>query len=316
MIGRRLPLGIDLGASRIRIASLVADRHTVRVRAIGTADMEGDVRAALADALQQIDGPETRAVAMIRACDAPLKVAVLPHLRRVELEKAIRFEGAAAFGDLEEPLVVRSRTLAEDGGRAKLLLAAAPRQKVRETIGVLRSVGLHPVRIEHEACVLARSVQVPLLDVGFRRSTLIFRKDCSPIARSIPQGGAFFTESIAQAIGTTFEAAELRKRTLGVTGAERKLLASFAMSVSEELALVRAREGVQVESLRLSGNGARLGALCDTLREQLQIPVEHVSLEQRIAYEVPADVARFTVLDWFGAMMAALPLGAASGQST
>ena len=155
-----LPLGVDLGASRVRVAALVRDATgRTRLLATGGADIVDDPREALRLALEAIPRVERRGIAAIRTCDARLRSIRFPNMRMTELRRAVRFEGVSMFGESvdEDTIAVRSATIGP-----QTLVAAAPALKVRATIDVLMSCGIRVMTVDHEACILARTPQLPL----------------------------------------------------------------------------------------------------------------------------------------------------------
>jgi Tfp pilus assembly PilM family ATPase len=307
----RLPLGIDLGAARTRVVALHRRADgSLRLAGVESADVDGDPAASLATALRRLGIRERRCAAMIRAPDGRLQGVRLPPMPRREAERAARFEAVAGLG-ATEPIVVRSVTLDCDArGARHVLVAAAPLKKVKAALSVLSAVGLRAVRLDHEACALARAGQLPLLDIGLSQSTLIARAGLFPVARTIPYGGEHFTHALADEYGTSNETAELRKRTIGLGGAAKQALEVFARSLAAELDAVRGGDGSAISELRVCGNGARLIALRETLERDLGLRVAPVDLAPRVITDLPIEAERSGALDWFGAIAVTLPVAA------
>ena len=307
MIDRRLPLGIDLGEARVRVAGLRRRGAALELLGVGTAEVQGDVRESLSVALKQLDVREAHAVAMIRSCDARLRVIRLPALSRRDLQRAARFEGVASFGT-EEPVAVRSLVLSERGDQRKMVIAAARMRTVQTTLQILKASGLKPVRIDHEGCALARNTDGAILDIGLNRSSLVAVNDGIPVVRTMALGGFFFTKALAEALGTTYQLAEIRKITIGLAGAAADAVREFCSRVAVEISDLRERDGVVVDRLSLCGNGARLDCIIPALRDALGVPVLPVGLSRLTAVDLPEQVLDPGVCDWYGAISAAMPL--------
>lgn len=311
---RRLPLGVDLGEARVRVAALSEQGQTLRLLSVGAADVETDLADALSKAIAQLDVRETRGVAMIRACDARLRSARFPDLPNREVQKVARFEGIASFGG-DEAVAVRCTLSVSEHGDRRVLIAAARLETVRRVLRVLADAGLRAVRVDHEACALARTGQTPILDIGLRRSSLVAVSDGFPTVRSLPMGGALFTQAIADAFGTDGQLAEIRKRTIGLAGAGLAALDTFAVAVAAEVASLRERDGVEVDRLSLCGNGARLEPLAEVLARKLHLPVSVANLASTLSSDLPLEAEIAGAVDWLGAIAAALPVRARRAQA-
>ncbi len=304
---RTLPLGIDLGASRVRVAAVSRDATgRTRLLAAGGADIVDDPREALRLALAGIPKFEQRGIATIRTCDARLRSIRFPNMRMAELRRAARFEGVSMFGESvdEQSITVRSVSIGPE-----TLIAAAPAQKVRATIDILTSCGIRVVTVDHEACVFARASQLPLLDIGLERSTLIALANGMPMVRSIPIGGAFFTDALAREFGTSRQIAEMRKRTIGLGGAANDALDVYVRTVGAQL------EALQIGGARklfVCGNGARLSSLREKIADALGLCVTAVDLRSLIESDLPSEVEHAGAFDWYEAVATALPLLTAS----
>ena len=205
------------------------------------------------------------------------------------------------FGDGvdTDAISVRSATIGEE-----TLVAAAPSRKVRETIDILASCGLRVVTIDHEACAFARAAQLPLLDVGLERSTLIVLANGLPLVRPFALGGAFFSDALAHEFGTSLQVAEIRKRTIGLGGAAAHALDEYVRALGSELDATDARAA---EILFMCGNGARLASLREKIAGTFGIRVVPVDLRGLIEADLPAEVGHAGGFDWFGALALALP---------
>lgn len=304
---RSLPLGVDLGAFRVRVvaASTTAAGRT-RLLAVGAADIVDDPRETLRLALGQVPTLERRCIVAVRTCDARLRLIRFPGMGASELRRAVRFEGVSMFGGgvEEETIAVRSAALGE-----ATLVAAAPSRKVRETIDVLTSCGLRVVTVDHEACALTRAGQLPLLDIGLERSTLIALANGLPLVRSFPFGGAYFTDALAREFGTSLQIAEIRKRTIGLGGAADHAVDAYVRALGAELEGMEARAS---ETLFVCGNGARLSALRERITDVFGMRVVPVNLRTLMDSDLPPEIEHTGAFDWFGATALALPMQAAS----
>lgn len=309
---RVLPLGVDIGTSRVRVAALLRRTNgTLRLLSVGAADVDEDVDEAVRQALSQVATVERRCIASIRVRDARLRCVSLPDMSGRELRQALRFEGISMFGESVEAnqIVVRTSMLAgAEKGRHQTLVAAAPVEKVQRTLATLSDCGLRAVSVDHEACVLARAAQTPLLDVGAERSSFIAVSHGVPVIRSFEFGGSFFTDALAREFGTSLSVAETRKRTVGLAGAATEAVHTYIRTLEAQL------EGIEPSSstLYVCGNGARLSELRERIAERLGMRAVPASPSNLVECDVPIEVANSGGYDWFSAIAAALPARPAS----
>ena len=309
---RRLPLGIDIGAARVRVVALSRrDDGSLRLLGAGAADVVDRPASALTAALHEASTPERRCVAMIRSCDARLQKVVLPPMSWRDAKRAATFEALAASHTEHKTLTVRSVMLdCNARGERRMLVASASSRIVQQTIAALQAAGLRPVGIDHEACALLRAAGSPLLDVGLARSTLVAFAGGAPILRMLDVGGIDFTKALARDYGIDEDLAESRKCTIGLTGAASDVLRNFVQSLSAELQLLRKTEGLDITSLGLCGNGARLPELREEIEHRLDLRLDTVHFDDRLVMELPQEVQRSASMDWFSAFAAAFPIAA------
>ena len=308
--GKRLPLGIDLGLARVRVAALsLAQDGTVKLDAIGAADVVESQATALASAVSQLGVNERRCIPMMRLPGARLRSVQLPPMKRRQADRAIRFEGISLFpAENREHIVVRSiDRRADDGGR-RVLIAAASIRQIRETMAIAASAGLRPVCLDHEICALTRLGQLPILDIGFNQSTLIAVAEGVPVAHVIHLGGEHFTHALAADLGVDYSAAEARKRTVGLGGAATGAVDAFISALCEQTTVLRSARDAWNETLYICGNGSRLLELRERIAAEIMVNVVPISLRGKVATTLPLEVERSGAIDWFAAIAAAIPV--------
>ncbi|MBV8151304.1 MAG: pilus assembly protein PilM [Candidatus Eremiobacteraeota bacterium] len=302
---RRLPLGVDVGSCRIRVAAL-AERADGRLRvldAVGV-DRDDDAARVLRRALQGFGFPhcERRAVIALSPSAAPLRDLRLPQMSRREREQAVRFEGEALFSAAPPEgageLVMRWA----QSPSGHLLLAAARRQRIEELRAIVVAAGLRPVAVDHEALAWLRAGATPLLDIGSLRSTLAVSHNGVAYVRQVPFGGDSFTGALARAFALDAGVAEARKCAIGLAGAAGESLDEFGRRIDTVLVDLRAAEGIEVSRLALAGNGARLPLLAEGLTARLGVTAAPVELAARFEIGVSPGVERGALLDWFSAI--------------
>ena len=307
---RTLPLGIDAGSARIRIALAEAStRGDVRIRAIAARDLpagDGLFAALLDEMLEELGTRERRCVISLGEESASLRVVRMPKMTWAERGRAARFE-ARRFTpwDLDvEPTVVRVHPHSRADGR--WTIGAVRRITLEERIAACASAGLRVSAVDHDALALRRAYPAydAILDVGLERAAIHGYGESGPRSWSIPEGGARITRGIAGDLSIDEPSAERRKRILGAAGAGIRARDELVAAIRE--AIVRARGCAPVLRIALTGNGARLPGLIPAIEAAAGARVE-IPVSALLPDDVyPDDVLRAAAPDW--ALAAALSL--------
>jgi type IV pilus assembly protein PilM len=306
-----LPLGIDLGSSRIRVASAIAAQGAgseivgvasreapegaMREGAIVDADT---VAAVIDDLRRELRTPHRRCVLSLPASVAALRIVRFPKMSDSERRSAARFESEriAPWNSKEVATVVRAHWV--NAREGLVAVGVAREEAVRSRTACVRRAGLSVVGIDHDACALRRAFPFAdaVLDVGHRSSTLHAFSHSGPISVTVPAGGHEVTAGICRDLGIESFAAERRKRILGTAGAGETARDAFAALVAT--AVQRVREKSAVRRLAMTGNGARLAGLAAAIEAAtaavVDVPVS--DLLRGSAY--PDDVTRSAAPDW------------------
>lgn len=303
---RTLPLGIDIGASRVRIAlAEAASADDVRLKAVAARDIALDVRDDNGLVASLIDEIITELGVRKRGCitalgnpDAILRVIHFPKMSWHERLRAARYEAQRfAPSDTEDAAsVVRVHRAA---GRESMFAIGLTRESlISDRVALLKQARLRIVAIDHDSLAFRRAIPSAdaILDIGATRSTLHQYTASAPFSHSISLGGADVTRGIARELSIDSAAAERRKRILGSAGAgiaaRRELTSEFAALIE------RARARAPISRIVLVGNGARLPGLAADIEQATGATTELLipPLLQTEAY--PEDVIRSAAPDW------------------
>lgn len=306
---RTLPLGVDIGTARLRIA--FAERNSegaVRLRAIAGRDLPdgtisaGEVTdpellaASIEEIREELGTRERRCVCSIGASYAVIRSVAIPPMTWTERLRAARFEARrfAEWSADDGAVIVRVHREEADTGR--WLVGTAKRAVVESRVAALRVAGLRPIAIDHDALALRRAHPQydAVVDVGLHRSTLhVYASDVRSIV--LPEGGTSITHAIARALSIDELSAERRKRILGCAGAAVAERDALAARIRDALERTRTRH--PVARLALTGNGARLPGLAAAIEAAagcaVDVPVSDLMFD---AY--PGDVLRAAAPDW------------------
>lgn len=239
------PVGVDIGASAVRVAQLMRSGDRWRHFAAGRNSLRREAAAQRDELARQLKSAfmqaEFRGAAAVASVGAPhvqlhaleLPAAVVddpqaaPQAVSLEVERLMTFpEGTAEVRHWRLP--------AARGAAPTAVGLAASRDAVLSVVETCRAADLRCHCVDAAPAALARcaaAVRPPgqeevwgVLDLGERETRLVVCVDQAPVlARAIADGGAAWTNLIATGIQVTAEAAEFHKRNHGIALAGRAL---------------------------------------------------------------------------------------------
>lgn len=305
MRAKILPLGIDIGTCRARVA--VAERYrdgSVQVRAVASRDLPSDdaslqlVAALLEEMLLELGVKERRCVSALGAPNAHMRVVRFPKMSWTERLQAARFEAQRfATWDMSlEPTTVRVHPYDRETGAFGVGIARP--DAVRALVEVCKAARLSPIAVEFDACALRRAIVEcdAIIDVGAERTMLHAFGADGPLSYLLPVGGSLVTRGIAGELSIDEVSAERRKRILGCAGAGIASRDELIVALADGVSLARGRR--DINRIALVGNGARLPGLASALETAtnaiVELPIS--PLLETDAY--PDDVLRAAAPDW------------------
>lgn len=231
-------------------------------------------------------------VASIPESKSFVRIIHLPKMSEEEAAEAIPWEAEAYIPMPIGQVYLDWVILGEAAGKMTVSITAAPRDFVDAQVTLLKKAGLKPVALEAESQATARSLvaredeAVMIADINTMRTSLIIcNKGVLEFTSSIPIAGDSFTDSIAQALGLDFEAAESLKRQCGLDavaerGRVRKALIPVVSNLIQEIMnTIRFHEehspdAAPISRLLLAGGSAKLRHLPSYLQGELAAAVE------------------------------------------
>lgn len=299
---RSIPLGVDIGKTRIRVAAAVrvasGKTELVCVAAREAPDIGEAASAVLDDLRRELGTRERRCVLSLPATAGVLKVLRFPKMSDAERRNAARFESEriVPWNSKEIATVVRAHWVNVRDGL--IAIGVAREDALRSRIACARGAGLSVAGVDHDACAMRRAFPFAdaVLDVGHEGSSLHVFSVSGPFSMTIPVGGSDVTAGICRDLGIDTTAAERRKRILGTAGAGENARDAFVSRVAATIREVRERHPIR--RLAMTGNGARLPGLAEGLEAAVEAMVDvPVSDLLRVA-AYPDDVARSAAPDW------------------
>jgi type IV pilus assembly protein PilM len=301
-------VGVDIGASSIKVVQLRESRKKLQVHRWGFAPLppqtiiDGHVMnsGAVTEALNRVfqdNRIQQRDVAIgvygqsviVRKITVPMMTpAELDEQIHWEAEQHIPFDIKLMSVDYE---VLRRRP---DAGQMDLLLVAAKKDEINDYAATVREAKLRPIVVDINAFTvqnifdqqhgLPSDGTIALLNVGAAVSSLnIVSKGVSAFTREITNAGNTITEEIRKALGCSYEQAEAYKHGGGVTQIVPQEVTQIVTQACQALAgeiqrsldFYLATSGEQeIGKIYLSGGSAYLAPLLQAIERRARVPVE------------------------------------------
>lgn len=251
------------------------------------------------------------------------RVIQVPPLSEKELAGAIRWEAEQYIPLPLEEVQMDFNMLGEsidEVGNKKLdvLLVAAPKNVITRYTKVINLVGLELESMETEILSVSRALApqvannqlvVVILNVGDQSTQLsILRKGLLTLTRSIPTGGAAFTNALAQDLGLPLPQAEEYKKTYGVLEDQlegkvyrslKPILSVIIEEIKRAITFFQTKyAGEVVSTVILSGGSAKLPGFVSVIANE-------TGVEAQLGnpwLKVERDPKRFAKLDEEGTM--------------
>ncbi|MDP3937643.1 MAG: pilus assembly protein PilM [Deltaproteobacteria bacterium] len=252
-----------------------------------------------------------------------LRNLVLPSMPRGEIASTVRLQwpriAQVSFDEMSVDLhSTRSRNPRSPG--LNVLVAGISSRELDAVLAPFRDGGVHinaavpgPValamlrRSEIEQAGGEPSLEA-ILDIGLLRSCLVLvRGEEVHAAREFPTAGQTFTQTVSRELDVPLDQAEKLKREYGLAvfsedelsaevaselrsihGALRPVLERLSAEVQRSIAFVQEDRGEQrPQRLLLTGGGAALPGLAETMADFLDIPVEIWEPAERLDLKMP-----------------------------
>lgn len=293
-----LPLGIDIGRRRVRVALLKCEPDEApKLVAVAARDHAGDPAGALRTALDELQTRERRCVLALAPPHALLCIADLPAMSPRERLCAARFE-AARF--IDYPIADAAVSLVRTNSHQRWVVGIVRRTALAASLAVAKRVNLRALAVDDMAFAFRRAHPDAdgVIDVGEDATRLTLFGGTIPYVARIPIGGERLTGAIAQSLGVDVAAAEERKRRIGFAGAgdaERDALIGL---LGEALADARAGGYTDVRRIVLAGNGSRIPGFDESIERATGHAVRPATLPPDVSDTLPPDVLRAAAADW------------------
>ena len=309
---KRSSIGLDIGSGFVKVVEVdhAGDQpEVVRVAMrplLPDAIVEGEIMdyGLVSDAVmglfQEMGMKGADVVTAIGGHDVIIKKIEMDRMKESDAREVIRWEA-----EQHVPFDIKSVELDfqildphGDGLKMEVLLVAAKRELVDNKVGLLQDAGVNPIIIDVDAFALHNAFEynypdsqdgiVALVNAGHETTNVNILEDGVPIlTRDIPFGSRKIREDLQRERGLTAEQAEDV-----VQGRESTDdLGSFVGASADEVAvgierasafLMTREDGNALGRIFLSGGGARIPGMSQTLSRRMNVETEVVNPFERV----------------------------------
>lgn len=275
----RALLGLDFGASSIKVVELTAAGGEITLTGFDSVPVSEDPAEALGELLSRGDYSTRRVALAVGGRSVCVRYARFPKMPSSELLEAVRLEAdrLLPFEDAEVTLDCQELEPSagdSDGEAVPVLVAACRTDFVEERVSAVFDAGYTPALVDVDLFGLVnawgledrgdQARVVALVDVGGSRTGVVLVEDGTPrFTREFEQGSIEVSSKSSQAPTGSFNGS-------GETSALDALAREIALSVD----YAEHNEGLEVEEILLTGGGALLDGLAGRMAEEARRPVE------------------------------------------
>lgn len=307
---RDLPLGIDIGTTRIRVAHAIRENGGARIAGIAVRDLSSGsassgevaepqyVATLIEDAVSELGVRHRSCVSAIAEPHASMRSVRLPKMRDEEKQHAAEFEARRIVDYPVEDATIRIHSIDRD--RALYAIGVARTSVLNSRIAALRLAKLKPVAMDHESCAFVRAFDRydAVVDVGYDRLSLhVPVAGGTPVTFCSRMGGEHVTRAIARDLAIDAYSAERRKRILGTAGAGDAGRNRLASEIAGLIEAARNRS-LQIRTVVFTGNGSRLPRLLTDVEHASGASCTVAVARQFDTCDYPVDVIRSAAADW------------------
>ena len=332
---RRTSVGLDIGSGFVKLALVdhggdrpevggVAVRATPRGAVVdGEIVKRGPVADTVRELMREAGVKSREVVVALGGHDVFIKKVEMPRMTEAEARKAIRREaGKHVPFDLEGvQLDFQILQSCDTGARIEVLLTAAKLERVRDRLAFLEEAGVRAAVMDVEAFALHNAFAhnypeavdgaMALVNVGHDVTNINVIEDGVPaLTKDLPLGSRKVAESLRREFGLSGgEAERVLQGRQPMRGVQRVVADGVAMGIKRASAYLGGREsGTGIGRIFLSGGGACMPGLAETLAQRVKIETRLVNPFERVPLRAEAVEQRALAR---AAPMFFLPLGLA-----
>jgi type IV pilus assembly protein PilM len=310
--GKKGLIGLDIGASTIKVAELKETKKGYTLLNFGMIDLpsESIVDGAIMNSRAIVDAIETviserkiktkEVAAAVSGASVMIRKITLPIMSTEELDEQIHWEAEQAipFNISDMYLAHEILNPGNEEGNMEVLLIAARKDPVNDYMAVISEAGLTPVIMDLDAFAVMNAYEInyqvmenevlAIVNIGASIINVVISKGGKCLyARDVTVGGNLYTEELMKELSVNHEEAELLKIGGTATGEEeavmrqeveaviRRVNEQLVSDIAKSLDFYQATASEdQISKVWLAGGGCRTSGLTEALQQKQNVPVE------------------------------------------
>jgi type IV pilus assembly protein PilM len=299
-------IGLDIGATSVRAAILfpgtMDGRPSVTVQGLGKVDLppgavvngvvneQGALTAALKHLWQENKFQCRNVILGIANQQVLVRDLTIPQLSSQQQAKALPYQAREVVALPMDQVVLDFTPLGPPDPETNMvhgLLLATPREPVLAAVQAVEKAGLKVARVDLASFAAMRAIGSEhlaveaVIDLGAHLTTIVIHDHGVPkLVRTLARGGEAITEQIADRLSITAVEAEVLKRQDGLRGDREEVTRTVEDALRPLLAEIRTSigyyrstsDGGPIERISLTGGGAFLRGMVETVSEQMLLP--------------------------------------------
>lgn len=304
-------IALDIGSSSVKIIQLAQTKKGWELQKLGIsylppeAIVDGSiidsmtVTNTISELLQEHGVKAPDAASALTGHSVIIKKVAMAAMTEDELAESIQWEAEQYIPFPMTDVNIDFQIIGEDetgSGQMDVMLVAVKKDVINDYTNVIKESGLEPVIIDVDSFACENMIElnysfgpddnICLVNIGATvTSVSVITGGVTTFTRSVPMGGNQFTEEIQRSLNVSFQDAEDLKMGKPVEGAETEDLAEVIETASNNLVgeitrsvdfYLGSTPGITISKILLSGGGARVHGLAESLQEKSAIPCELV----------------------------------------
>ncbi|MEL6714040.1 MAG: type IV pilus assembly protein PilM [Planctomycetota bacterium] len=294
-------VGLDLGTSVVKAVEITLEGQEPVITGFSRVELPpgGSVDEAVKQVFKEGKFRSKRVVTGVSGQDTIVRYLSMPKMTDTELKSAIQFEADKLVASDDESIIdcLPLERPEEDDPREqmKVLVAAAPAERLNDQAAMVQNAGLLPVAIDLDLFAIANAWEMctlpevdgvdpednratALVDIGATATSInVMRGATSCFSREIPIGGASMTQAVARRLGVEgFEAEAIKRASEDHQAEVRTAIGPVLEDLASELVLsmdyVEHNEGVLVTEILLSGGGVLAPGAAEYIEQSVARP--------------------------------------------
>jgi type IV pilus assembly protein PilM len=310
-------VGIDIGSSSVKLVQLSEQKGGYQLKNVGILPLPSEaivdnslmdttsIVETIKDLMKSLGSRAQEAVCSISGNSVIIRKISLPAMTPDELEDQIAWEAEQYIpfdiNDVNLDFEILDTDLSASG-KMTVLLVASKKEIINEYVAVFNEAGLKLVVVDVDSFAVQNIFEmnyspsenevVALINIGASIMNMnVVKGGVSLFTRDVQMGGNLYTEEIQRQFSLSSQDAEKCKVTGNYSDKER--LSDTISRINDTLSLEIHRsldfynssaEEQKISKIYLSGGGAKISMLSESLSQRLGLPVELLNPLQKISF--------------------------------